>query len=1087
MLSIRSNKQAWIVVSLVILLLHAGPSLAAGKKAPVFRSSGGGRFVRTGELKTVPDDGGRTRRILDFDRPSRKRTGRVMLRAGSAAAVEGVIRVAVVRIAFETNREKRLTSIRTEGDFDLTPGGTSLIDPTPHNGVYFNAQMRGLNNYIGFQSCGRLEVEWDILPPGENDSFKLSDIADYGPGSGLAGWTTPLLAAFLHDAVIAADEGLASLGYPARLSDYDAIILVHAGADLQGDVNADSPNDIPSFFAVLGDGDRIPIEGGTTIITEVSVVPETATQDGQYGGHASVLAHEFGHVLGLPDLYDTYYGMPIVGVWDQMDSGSQVGVWLVDGEQEIYATGIQPSGFGAWSRYMLGWAEVNTVRTFDDSIALGAVEKCPPGIVRVDIASDEFFLIENRTGEIDDIYTQPVWDPVSGVIIGWGNCLNCGDPLPDEYEWELVNAYDILLPTESDQPASDAGPGILVWHVDENFIADRFYENLVNSRWPFGVSLVEASGTFDLGNPYSSFRFGWFDDAFFAGNAVELSDSTFPSSWSNWGVPSNVRVENISERDTLMTFGAGVRDIRAAGTFTPVTRIADGGTLDLPGQFKALLMDDYGDARVTGRDAPVFHVDPPAMTPMALAIDFDTSSGDDAVIVADAQGRIHAKRIESWQNCSGSWPYDPGSALAFHPAVFYAGEGVYIAAACNDGSLRMIQAGGTEETAPYILEDGSRFLGNLVIETAPGGGATGIFALSSAGDGEGAWLGRYLLEGGSVVPDPGYHTQVFLSESQIAGKIVVLGGNLDPVTPGSEICVVAMDSGTVIFCGAAGVISTRELGAPVVFVPALQDMNGDTYVDLVSTDGASINVTGTSGANITGWPRNINDAFVLPAAVRISAPLTTAVSSSGAWVTAGTDAGLFFILNGDGDLVRGYPKRIASAFDHAATIVDCGDEGLFSYVDAIYNEGINPFYASRPKSGVVRWRLGPFEGFEPATSWTTPWGDTERTAFSAASAGFDGRRADWRLVQDDLVVYPNPSRDGMVGVHFKSPAAGEAELEIMTLMGELVYEDRKTLAGGEDEFSVSLPGVASGIYLCRLVIRSGGMTVEARKKFAVVK
>ncbi len=131
-----------------------------------------------------------------------------------------------------------------------------------------------------------------------------------------------------------------------------------------------------------------------------------------------------------------------------------------------------------------------------------------------------------------------------------------------------------------------------------------------------------------------------------------------------------------------------------------------------------------------------------------------------------------------------------------------------------------------------------------------------------------------------------------------------------------------MDSGTIIFCNGDGVISTRELGSPVAFAPSLQDMNGDTYTDLVSTDGTVINVVGTSGANITGWPRNINELFVLPAPVKISAPLTTAVSPSGAWVTAGTDAGLLFILDGGGDLVHGYPKRIASSFDQAVTISD---------------------------------------------------------------------------------------------------------------------------------------------------------------------
>jgi hypothetical protein len=264
-------------------------------------------------------------------------------------------------------------------------------------------------------------------------------------------------------------------------------------------------------------------------------------------------------------------------------------------------------------------------------------------------------------------------------------------------------------------------------------------------------------------------------------------------------------------------------------------------------------------------------------------------------------------------------------------------------------------------------------------------------------------------------------------------------------------------------------------------------MNGDTYTDLVSTDGTAINVVGTSGANITGWPRKINDLFVLPAPVRISAPLTTAVSPSGAWVTAGTDAGLLFILDGGGELVHGYPKRTASSFDQAVTISERGGEPVYSFVDAIYNEGINPFYDFRPACGSVRWRLGPFEGLDVESSWTTPLGDAGRTAFAAASSGFEGPAADWRLAAEDLVIYPNPSRDGEVGVHFNAPSSGDARVVIMDLAGELVYEDSKTLSGGEDEFRVSLRGAASGIYLCRLVIRSAGETVEARGKFAVVR
>ena len=95
---------------------------------------------------------------------------------------------------------------------------------------------------------------------------------------------------------------------------------------------------------------------------------------------------------------------------------------------------------------------------------------------------------------------------------------------------------------------------MLIWHVDDSLIAERWENNVVNTYDPFAITLLEASGVVDLGDPYSYFWMGWYDDAYYEGNNVTLSDSTMPASWSNWHVPTGVRVERISSRDTLMTF-----------------------------------------------------------------------------------------------------------------------------------------------------------------------------------------------------------------------------------------------------------------------------------------------------------------------------------------------------------------------------------------------------------------------------------------------------------------------------------------------------------------------------------------------------
>ena len=85
-----------------------------------------------------------------------------------------------------------------------------------------------------------------------------------------------------------------------------------------------------------------------------------------------------------------------------------------------------------------------------------------------------------------------------------------------------------------------------------------------------------------------------------------------------------------------------------------------------------------------------------------------------------------------------------------------------------------------------------------------------------------------------------------------------------------------------------------------------------------------------------------------------------------------------------------------------------------------------------------------------------------------------------------MIIYPNPSRGERVGFHISAPAEGDAHLEIMTLTGELVLERDMRLSGGEDEFIVSMADRASGIYICRLVLTSGGQRVQSVKKFAIV-
>ena len=67
-----------------------------------------------------------------------------------------------------------------------------------------------------------------------------------------------------------------------------------------------------------------------------------------------VFAHEYGHDMGLPDLYD-YYGENGTGFWTLMSSGS----WLDEGKDTI---GNKPNHMGAWEKFQLGWLNYEVAR-----------------------------------------------------------------------------------------------------------------------------------------------------------------------------------------------------------------------------------------------------------------------------------------------------------------------------------------------------------------------------------------------------------------------------------------------------------------------------------------------------------------------------------------------------------------------------------------------------------------------------------------------------------------------------------------------------------------------------------------------------
>ncbi|MEP6630103.1 MAG: immune inhibitor A domain-containing protein, partial [Lapillicoccus sp.] len=147
----------------------------------------------------------------------------------------------------------------------------------------------------------------------------------------------------------------------------DHFQIVHAGGDeAAGDVTygTDAIWSHKSFanlqpVGVLGAGVDI---GSNTGLLSSSLVPNhpTGVLVGDYtmqpeNGGLGVFAHEFGHDLGLPDLYDTSGNTGgaenSTAFWTLMSSGANIGDGGPDG------IGDDPTDLGAWELLQLGWLD----------------------------------------------------------------------------------------------------------------------------------------------------------------------------------------------------------------------------------------------------------------------------------------------------------------------------------------------------------------------------------------------------------------------------------------------------------------------------------------------------------------------------------------------------------------------------------------------------------------------------------------------------------------------------------------------------------------------------------------------------------
>ena len=259
--------------------------------------------------------------------------------------------------------------------------------------MYFNRMAK----FYESQSSGRYSVdgavtEWVAVPFNEARYGRSGDVAGVDPAvcSGIVCNNTWFL---IRDAMSFWVKGQLDAGKTMdEITDYLETFDVWDRYDSDGDGNFDEPDGFIDHFQIVhSGGDEAagdPFQGNDAIwshrwYAQVSgggphgfpgvnagqggtssgvAIPHnpTGVWVGDYtvqpeNGGLGVFAHEYGHDIGLPDLYDTSGNTcgstceNSTGFWTLMSSGANIGDGGPDG------IGDAPTDMGAWEKFQLGW------------------------------------------------------------------------------------------------------------------------------------------------------------------------------------------------------------------------------------------------------------------------------------------------------------------------------------------------------------------------------------------------------------------------------------------------------------------------------------------------------------------------------------------------------------------------------------------------------------------------------------------------------------------------------------------------------------------------------------------------------------
>jgi M6 family metalloprotease-like protein len=309
-------------------------------------------------------------------------------------------------------------------------------EPADYAGIFFDdpgnsaTPPNTVREYFGEVSYGNLLVEGDAASVASWQQLASASTFYLGPDQGLT--FGPLL---VRDAVLSHDDAVdfrlfdndGPDGIPDSGDDdgvVDALVVVHAGwgwedSGSQGVDPSGSPlDDFASHYSPVDiPTNDVGHDGQPIRVADYILVPEESYKldlvqnredleppffavidnDNEPLAEIGVYAHELGHVLGLPDLYDTTFQSYGIGTYGLMGYG----LWGPDYDggatPETSRLHNQPTHPCAWSKTRLGWLSPTVVWRAATDFSLPEVENAADArLLYADSEGSQYFLLEHR-------------------------------------------------------------------------------------------------------------------------------------------------------------------------------------------------------------------------------------------------------------------------------------------------------------------------------------------------------------------------------------------------------------------------------------------------------------------------------------------------------------------------------------------------------------------------------------------------------------------------------------------------------------------------------------------------------------------